>query len=211
MVDKILNDLIANYPALDCVKGEIAKAYNILLETYKSGGKVLCCGNGGSSADSDHIVGELMKSFKIKRKINAETARVLTSFGTAESAVLNRDLEGALPALSLNSQNALLSAYINDTNPHTVYAQLLYGIGRAGDTLIALTTSGNSQNCVYAAITAKAMGIKTISMTGMNGGKIKELSDAAITVPESETYRVQELTLPVYHCLCAMLEAYFFG
>ena len=206
----MVDNLITRYPKLIAVKNEIIAAYKILEQTYVGGGKVLCCGNGGSCADADHIVGELMKSFKFKRKMPYYLTESFSEFGEIGEK-LAANLEGALPAISLNSHNALSSAYINDTDSSTVYAQLLYGFGKSGDTLIALTTSGNSANCLYAAVTAKAMGINVIAMTGQGGGKIAEIADVTIKVPEHETYLVQELHLPIYHCLCAMLEERFFG
>lgn len=206
----MVDNLVMRYPKLISVKTDISNAYNILELTYTNGGKVLCCGNGGSCADADHIVGELMKSFKFKRAISDDVKESLIKQGDL-GIKLASNLEGALPAISLNSHNALSSAYINDTNAEMVYAQLLYGFGKTGDTLIALTTSGNSKNCVYAAVTAKALGINVIALTGQNGGKISEIADITIKVPELETYLIQELHLPIYHCLCAMLEEKFFG
>ena len=205
----MVDNLITRYPKLISVKNDIIAAYNMLETTYSNGGKVLCCGNGGSCADADHIVGELMKSFKFKREISDDVKNVLSAWGYMGDK-LSLSLEGALTAISLNSHNALSSAYINDTDSSTVYAQLLYGYGKPGDTLITLTTSGNSGNCLYAAITAKAMGINIIALTGEGGGKIAEFADITIKAPEQETYLVQELHLPIYHCLCAMLEEKFF-
>lgn len=206
----MIDNLIIRYPQLINIKDDISNAYNILELTYTNNGKVLCCGNGGSCADADHIVGELMKSFKIKRTISNELKSSLSMYDEMGNNLSN-NLEGALPAISLNSHNALSSAYINDTNPEMVYAQLLYGYGKAGDTLITLTTSGNSANCMYAAIAAKALNINVIALTGQSGGKISDIADVTIKVPERETYLVQELHLPIYHCLCAMLEEKFFS
>lgn len=202
----MVDHLILRYPQLIDIREDIINAYDMLESTYINGGKVLCCGNGGSCADSDHIVGELMKSFKIKRKIPDDLRESLSRYGD-----LPVKLEGILPAISLNSHNALSSAYINDVGAETLYAQLLYGFGKPNDTLIALTTSGNSINCYYAAVTAKAIGINVIAMTGKNGGKIAGIADITIKVPELETFLVQELHVPIYHCLCAMLENRFFN
>ena len=209
-MNTILDTLITRYPSLEPVRADIEKAYAILEETYLNGGKVLCCGNGGSASDAGHIVGELMKSFVFKRPIRKDTAEALSAYGEYGTH-LSAKLEGALPAISLNTHEALSSAYINDTDSSSVYAQLLYGLGRAGDTLVVLTTSGNSRNCVLAAVAAKATGIKVVSLTGQSGGEIARYSDANIAVPEKETYKVQELHLPVYHALCAMLEKRFFS
>ena len=205
-----LEKLTARYPALDEIKDNISAAFNIIKETYENGGKLLCCGNGGSCADCDHIVGELMKNFKLKRSAPYKISEKLAQMGDM-GKTLAKNLEGALPAISLCGHSALTTAYLNDTNPHLTYAQQLLGYGRKGDTLLALTTSGNSENCLYAAMTAHAMGIKVISMTGAGGGKIKAFSDISIAVSETETYLVQEYHLPIYHCLCAMLEAEFFS
>lgn len=206
----ILGRLAADYPSLAPLRGSVEAAFNAICDTYRRGGKLLCCGNGGSAADSDHIVGELLKSFILKRPIDPALHSALTALGE-DGAFIAANLEGALPAISLTAHTALISAYANDREPALVYAQQVAGLGRPGDALIALSTSGNSKNCVYAALTAKAAGITVIAMTGSGGGKLARIADILINVPENETYRVQELHLPVYHCLCAMLEAEFFG
>lgn len=202
--------LYERYPSLVSVKDKIDGALEILTEMYKNGGTLLVCGNGGSAADGEHIVGELMKSFKMRRDIKNDFAEKLKKFGEYGDK-LTIGLERALPAVSLNTHEALTSAYINDREPDLVYAQQLFGLAKQNDTLLALTTSGNSANCVYAAVTAKAMGMKVIAMTGCSGGKIAEFADVVINVPEKETYLVQELHLPVYHYLCAELEKTFFN
>ena len=178
--------------------------------TYENGGTLFCAGNGGSSSDSEHIVGELMKSFRKKRAINEETASNLLRFGD-DGAYLLSKLEGALPAISLISQTGILTAFANDKSWDTALAQQLYGLGNQGDCLLVLSTSGNSKNCLYAVLVAKSKGIKTIAFTSVSGGKLKEICDECICVPELETYKVQELHLPIYHCLCAMLEEEFFN
>ncbi|MDD4774012.1 MAG: SIS domain-containing protein [Eubacteriales bacterium] len=207
---KMIQELIARFPALIPETSSIEAAFELLRKTYRGGGKVLCCGNGGSCADCDHIVGELMKSFKFKRNIDYITKGNLRLYGP-EGVELINNLEGALPAVSLCGHNALTTALINDTNPKLTFAQQLYGLAKGGDVLIALTTSGNSENCILAAITAKAMALPVISFTGDDGGKIAEYSDVIIRAPEHETYKVQEYHLPIYHTLCAMLEEEFFG
>ena len=202
-----LNELRERYPQLDC--SGVEAAYSLLVDCYRGGGKVLCCGNGGSCADSEHIVGELMKSFLFKRPIREEIREKLADYGQLGDDLI-ADLEGALPAISLTGHPALTTAFLNDTNPQLTFAQQLYGLARPGDVLITLSTSGNSRNCLYAAVTARAMGVKVIALTGSGGGKLAGLADALIAVPEEETFKVQELHLPIYHCLCAMLEAEFF-
>ena len=196
---EILDELYVRYPQLKCCEGEIAKAFDILLTCYRSGGKVLTCGNGGSAADAEHIVGELLKKFRKHRDIDSGIAARLPPELVAR-------LEGALPAVSLVSMSGILTAFANDVAWETAFAQQVYGLGNPGDVLIAISTSGNSANCVNAALVAKAKGLKVIAMTGAGGGKLAALADAAIGVPESETYRIQELHLPVYHALCAQLE-----
>lgn len=206
---QLLDELIERYPKLISVKDPIVEAFKILCYCYDNGNKVLCCGNGGSASDSEHIVGELMKSFKFKRNIDENLKEKLLQddeFGE----VLARDLEGALPAISLCGHPALTSAYLNDSNPLLTFAQQINGLGVKNDVLIAISTSGNSKNCIYAAITAKAKNMKVVSLTGERGGKLKCISDCCINVPENETYKIQEYHLPIYHCLCAMLEVNYF-
>ena len=196
----MLNELLMRYPALDKCKDEIENALNLLIDTYKNGGKVLVCGNGGSAADSEHIVGELMKGFMLKREVRDK--RIPED--------LRKNLQGALPAISLPSQSAILSAFINDVEPDMMYAQLVYGYATEKDLLICLSTSGNSKNCVNAAQVAKAIGAKVLSLTGQKDSRLSEISDCTLQVPETETFKVQEYHLPVYHYLCAMTEKTFF-
>ena len=200
----IFDELYERYPQLKGCEGEISKAFDLLLTCYKNGGKVLTCGNGGSAADAEHIVGELLKKFRKHRDIDSGIAAKLPSELVAR-------LEGALPAVSLVSMSGILTAFANDVAWETAFAQQVYGLGNPGDILIALSTSGNSANCVNAALVAKAKGLKVVSMTGEGGGKLSALADAAICVPESETYKIQELHLPVYYALCAELEETLFN
>lgn len=205
-----MKNLIERYPLLSSVKEEILAAYELLYTTYTNEGKLLLCGNGGSAADCDHITGELMKSFKLKRPISDTLASKLNDMGE-DGKFIATLLEEPLTAISLCEHNSLTTAYENDRHPDTAFAQQLLGYGKKGDVLLALTTSGNSKNCIYAATLAKAMGIRVISITGATGGKIASLSDVSIKLPETETYLVQELTLPIYHYICAELEKSFFG
>ena len=198
-----MTELYARYPQLEGCRGEIEKAFDILLACYRAGGKVLVCGNGGSASDSEHIVGELMKKFRKHRDIDAALAAKLPP----ELAV---KLEGALPAVSLVSMSGILTAFANDVAWETAFAQQVVGLGRPGDVLIALSTSGNSANCVNAALVAKAKGMKVVSLTGAGGGKLGAVADVSLAVPETETYRIQELHLPIYHALCSALEESLF-
>ena len=206
--NKILEELIAKRPELEVCKQDILKAYLLMEETYKNGGKVLVCGNGGSAADSEHIVGELMKNFKKHRKADSQLLANLEE--CEESKKLKEVLEGNLPAISLTSHLSLTTAYSNDKEPSAVFAQQLSSLGEKGDTFIAISTSGNSLNCVYACLVAKAKGLKTVAMTGEKTSRLDALSDVCIKAPERKTYLIQECHLPIYHALCAMLEEEFF-
>lgn len=202
---KIYEELFYRYKALDECRRDILRAYEVMQSAYENGRKVLVCGNGGSAADSEHIVGELLKSFKKKRAIKPEVAENLKKYGTDGEKLLSV-LEGSLRALSLTSHIALSTAYANDREPSAVFAQQLYGLADAGDVLVAISTSGKSENCVLAATVAKATGVSVVSLTGKKESKLSALSDVTVRVPETETFKVQEYHLPVYHCLCAMLE-----
>lgn len=197
----MLDELIHRHPKLNICKNDIIDARDAIIACYKAGGKLLLCGNGGSSADCDHIVGELMKGFMRKRKVSDDRL----------PKDIAQYLQSSLPAISLSSQSAALSAYINDVDASTVYAQLLYGYARSNDLFIGISTSGNSENVVNAAAVAKAIGITSIALTGERSSKLSEICDISIRVPENETYKVQELHLPVYHYLCASVEEYFFS
>lgn len=205
----IYNQLFMRYPALDFCKEDIKNAFEIICNAYKKGKKLLVCGNGGSAADSEHIVGELLKSFKKKRDINSEVYEKLGSLGE-KGAQLQGVLEGSLRAVSLTSHIAFSSAYANDNQPYACFAQQLYGQADEDDVLLLISTSGNSKNCVYCAVLAKAMNVKTIALTGQNASELSELCNVNVRVPEKQTFKVQELHLPVYHCICAMLEEELF-
>ena len=206
---KIYDELFERYPKLVAIKDSINHAFEIIKSTYNGGGTVYICGNGGSASDSEHIVGELLKSFKKYRAVDVKTADALLEYGEEGKLLLSK-LEGSLPAVSLISQTSLISAFANDRSWDVAMAQQLYGLGSVGDCLLTLSTSGNSKNCVYAALVAKAKGIKSIGFTGACGGRLKEMCDECICAPETETYKVQELHLPIYHCLCAMIEEELF-
>ena len=208
---KQIDTLITRYPQLESCKADIARAYEILLETYKQDRKLLVAGNGGSASDSEHIVGELMKEFRLKRKVYAEQADAMMAIDPEMGKVLAENLQGALPAICLTGHSALTTAFMNDANADLIFAQQVNGYGKTGDVFLGISTSGNSKNVCYAAITAKAKGLKVIGLTGAKESKLSSLADVCIRVPETETYKIQELHLPVYHCLCLMLEDYFFG
>lgn len=198
-----LERLMERYPELLCIKKPVEHAFEILKEGFIKGGKLLVCGNGGSGADSDHIVGELMKGFYLPRKLEREEKEKYGDLGEF--------LQGALPAISLTQHPALSTAFLNDVEPVMAFAQQVYGYGRPGDVFLGISTSGNAQNVVNAARVGRAKGLKVISLTGRDGGKLKELSDQCIIVPSDITPDIQEYHLPVYHALCAMLEEEFFG
>jgi D-sedoheptulose 7-phosphate isomerase len=203
-------ELIKRYPELAPVSADMKAAYELLAKCFESGNRLFICGNGGSASDSLHISGELLKSFKIKRSIDPKIHATLCALGERGKR-LAQTLEGALPAISLVGEEAFSTAFSNDALNTAMFAQRLYALGQKGDVLLALSTSGNSENCLLAAELARAAGISVISLTGKGGGEISKLSDICIAVPEHETYKVQELHLPIYHALCAALEEHFFG
>lgn len=205
-----IDTLIQRYPALALCKDDILTAYTTLCEAYTKECKLLVCGNGGSASDCEHIVGELMKEFKLKREVYKEQAANMKQIDEQLGSVLANHLQGALPAITLTSHSSLTTAFMNDSQPELVFAQQVNGYGKAGDVLLGISTSGNSMNVLYAAVTAKAKGLKVIGLTGQRDSRLKSLSDVCIQVPEAETYKIQELHLPVYHCLCMMLEEHFF-
>lgn len=208
---KHIDTLIDRYPKLIVCKDDILKAYELLEEAYSQERKLLVCGNGGSASDSEHIVGELMKEFKLKRKVYADQAEAMKAIDPEMGETLAENLQGALPAICLTGHSSLTTAFMNDANADLVFAQQVNGYGKANDVFLGISTSGNSKNVCYAAITAKSKGLKVIGLTGQKESKMTKLGDCCIRVPETETYKIQELHLPVYHCLCLMLEDHFFG
>lgn len=206
-----LQKLFNRYPNLAVCKRQLEEAYEILETAFAHGRKLLVCGNGGSASDSEHIVGELMKEFKLKRKVFADQAETMKRIHPEMGAVLAENLQGALPAISLTGHSSLTTAFMNDSEPELIFAQQVNGYGKEGDVFLGISTSGNSRNVLYAAVTAKAKGLKVVGLTGQRESKLSALADVCIQVPEVETYKIQELHLPVYHCLCLMLEDHFFG
>lgn len=210
-LNKHIDLLIERYPQLDSVKQSIVDGYLLLEQCYKNGGKLLVAGNGGSAADAEHIVGELMKRFKIQRPLDEKFIEKLKNIDAQRGAKLAGELENTLMAISLTNHNALTTAYLNDVDGLGVFAQQLLGYGQAGDLFLGISTSGNSKNIMYATVVARALGIKVLGLTGANGGELACVADAAVKVPQTETYMIQELHLPIYHCWCLMLEDEFFG
>lgn len=208
---KYINLLVERYPSLDFVKDDIVAAYLLMEEAYENGGKLLVAGNGGSAADAEHIVGELMKGFKLSRKLEAGFAEQLVAENVELGGVLAENLQGALPAIALDGHPALSTAYMNDCEPLLCFAQQINGYGKPGDVFLGISTSGNSKNMLFAATTAHAKGMKVIGLTGAKDSRLMDMSDVCIKVPQTETYMIQELHLPIYHCLCLMLEDKFFA
>jgi D-sedoheptulose 7-phosphate isomerase len=209
-VQNIFTDLFHNYPALKACEEDILQSFRLLRDCYYQKGKILVCGNGGSAADSEHIVGELLKGFLQRRQVNNRFLEKLVKLFPDDGLELGNKIQEALPAISLTGQSAFSTAFSNDVSPDTVFAQQVYALGRQEDILFAISTSGNSTNVLNAIKISRAIGVKSIGLTGQEGGRLKRLCDAAICVPGTQTYRIQELHLPVYHALCAMLEAEFF-
>ena len=208
---KHIDLLVERYPSLESAKNDIVAAYLLLEESYENGGKLLVAGNGGSAADAEHIVGELMKGFKLPRKPEADFAEKLVEENQELGSVLAENLQGALPAIALDGHPALSTAYMNDCEPLLCFAQQVNGYGKSGDVFLGISTSGNSKNVLFAATTAHAKGMKVIGLTGAKDSKLKDMSDVCIKAPQTETYMIQELHLPIYHCLCLMLEDKFFA
>lgn len=207
----LFDECILKYPLLQQCSKDIINAFTLLVACYSSGGKVLVCGNGGSASDAEHIVSELMKKFKVKRPVDPITRDTLVSLGYEGAEHLASQLERALPAISLVSHTSIITAIANDIGGDMIFAQQVYGYGKKGDILIGLTTSGNSSNILTAVKVARALDMPVIGFTGESGGKMKALCNVTICVPDSITFQIQELHLPVYHLLCAMLEEEFFG
>lgn len=205
-----LQQLITRYPALTGNREQIAEAYRLLITAFEKKGKLLAAGNGGSAADADHIVGELMKGFLKKRPAPSEFTAKLQRIHPTAAEYIGENLQQGLPAIALANHAALTTACINDIDGRIVFAQQVYGYGAAGDVFLGISTSGNAENVLYAMITAKAKDMKTIALTGGSGGAIAQYADVSIIAPETETYKIQELHLPIYHTLCLMVEEYFF-
>jgi D-sedoheptulose 7-phosphate isomerase len=205
-----LQHLLERYPQLTAAKSGLHNAFELLVAAYEGGGKLLAAGNGGSAADAEHMVGELMKGFVKKRPLPRDFALRLQTVAGSLSECLIANLQGSLPAIALPGNTALMTASMNDMDSNMVYAQQVYGYGKPGDVFLGISTSGNAKNVIYAMITARAMGLKTIALSGGSGGSLVSYADAAIVVPETETYKIQELHLPVYHTLCLMIEDHFF-
>ena len=206
-----LNDLSKRYPALMCCAAEVEAAAQQMIACYQNGGKLLVCGNGGSASDSLHIVGELMKGFVLPRKLDENMQKRLREACPEMAEYCIENLQGALPAISLVSEAGLTTAYANDQAPDLAFAQQVLGQAKPGDVLLAISTSGNSANVLYAIGIARALHVKTIGLTGHTGGRMASLCDVCIKVPGVETFKIQEYHLPVYHALCMCVEEEFFG
>ena len=205
-----LQEMLNRYNILTPLANKIEESARLIINSYRNGGKVLVCGNGGSCSDSDHIVGELMKSFEGYRPLDEDLKLRMQEVSPERGAFLSGKLQQGLPAISLTAHNALITAVSNDLDGEVIFAQQVTGYGNAGDVLIGLSSSGNSQDVLDAMIVAKAKGLKTIGLTGATGGKMKAFCDVLINVPEKRTAYVQELHLPVYHAICMMVESEMF-
>ena len=210
-LEKHIDLLIERYPQLAGVREDFINAYLTLEKCYKNGGKLLIAGNGGSAADAEHIVGELMKGFRSPRRLQDSYKDALILENKELGEVLARNLQGALPAIALDGHSSLTTAYMNDCEPLLCFAQQVNGYGKEGDVFWGISTSGNSRNVLYAAIVAKTKGMKVIGLTGEKESQLSRIADVCIRVPQVETYMIQELHQPVYHCMCLMLEDQFFG
>ena len=207
----MLKDLLDRYPSLSDSKDDIVRALELLIGCYEKDGKLLLCGNGGSAADCEHIVGELMKDFLLKRPLSGDLKeKMCERCSMIDKDVLDK-LQCGLPAISLPSITGFNTAFCNDRDAELVYAQGVLSLGNKNDVLVAISTSGNAKNVLRAAEIAKGLGLRVLGLTGLSGGALRELCDVCVRVPESETYKIQELHIAVYHFLCAMVEKHFFG
>lgn len=206
---KHIDELCIRYPVLSVCKNDIEKAAEVLIESFENGGKLLVAGNGGSCADSDHISGELLKSFVKKRRPSAELIDSIRKINPETGDYLADKLQGSLPVIALTNNTALMTASLNDVDGNVMFAQQVNGYGKEGDVFLGISTSGNSKDIVYPTVVAKAKGLMTVALTGKDGGKLKGIADICIVVPEQETFKIQELHLPVYHALCLEIEEYF--
>jgi len=205
-----INTLIQRYPSLESVKNDISAAFEIIANSYANGGKLLIAGNGGSASDAEHIAGELMKTFSKKRNLPESFITDIKKVDSEIAEYLIPRIQPGLPTIALSGHASLNTACINDIDGNITFAQQVYGYGKETDVLLAISTSGNSKNILYAAAVAKAKKLKIIALSGGTGGALKKVADVSIVVPETETWKIQELHLPVYHCLCQMLENHFF-
>lgn len=211
---KIIDELITRYPALEVCRQDLFDVTEKIFDGFRRGNKLITCGNGGSAADAMHIVGELMKSFRLPRRIEncrPEFVQRAQELFPADVEYFKANLQGALPAVSLVGETSLLTAFANDVTPRLIFAQQIFGLGRNGDILLAISTSGNSENVLFAVEVAKIMGITVVAMTGRRGGRLRHLSDASICVPADEAHTIQEFHLPIYHMICLAAENEFFG
>lgn len=208
--NRLTEDFFSRHEELYPLRAELLRACGMLTDTFRGGGKLLICGNGGSCADADHIVGELMKSFVLKRRIPPDLAGKLRAEYGESGGLLAEKLQGALPAVSLNAHAALGSAFANDVDPALLFAQQVLGYGKPGDLLLGISTSGNAQNVCLAAMTAKSLGVRVIALTGRDGGRLAPLADCCLIAPQNETYRIQEVHLCLYHFLCLFVESELF-
>lgn len=209
--ESYLIDLVQRYPILNCIKTSIHNSFLALIEAFESGGKLLIAGNGGSAADAEHISGELLKSFCFPRRIDQGFASHLRHISPEKGGEIADSLEKALPAIPLVSFTALSTAFSNDVSEKNKFAQLVFALGKSNDIFLGISTSGDSENIINASIVAKGIGMKVIALTGKDGGQLNNYADISVIVPQWETFKIQELHLPIYHTLCLMLEDYFFG
>ena len=199
-----LQELVANYPELERCQSDIERAFKAMAACFRGGGKMLLCGNGGSAADCEHWSAELMKGFLSKRPLAEEWKKKL-------GADLGEKLQGALPAIPLPAFSSLSSAFANDVAPELVFAQGVWALGKQSDVLVAISTSGNARNVLRAVEVARARGLVTVGLTGEHGGKLRRLAEICIRAPGKDVHRIQQYHMPIYHCLCLMLEDEFFG
>ncbi|MBO5306691.1 MAG: SIS domain-containing protein [Lentisphaeria bacterium] len=211
MTDQIIKRLLTDYPVLECCAGEVKRVIEEMIALYRRGGTFFCCGNGGSAADCDHICGELLKGFMSLRPVDEELKEKFSADYGEEGSVIAGKLQKGLPAVSLTSHPGYTTAFCNDVDPDLIFAQQLFAQAKAGDILLGISTGGGASNVRKAFMTARMLGVKTVLLTGNKHGRCEEFADIVIAAPERETYRIQELHLPIYHAICQAVEAEMFG
>lgn len=202
--------LIERSPEFAHLESPLIQCTEMLERCVRSGGKILTCGNGGSAADAEHIVGELMKGFLLPRELQPQKRIALEEMHSDIGVELAMHLQQAIPAISLVAGVSLTTAFANDVSAEYVFAQQVFGLAKEGDVLWGITTSGNSRNIIHAFRVARALKVKTLGFTGGCGGGVAALCDIEIRAPHTSTPIIQEMHLPLYHTVCAELEAQLF-
>lgn len=208
--EKLLDAYCGKIAAAAAIREPLLKCIALLCDCFDSGGQLLICGNGGSCADADHIVGELVKGFKLDRPLAEPFAKALRAQGH-DGILLAERLQNGFPVINLAAHSALLTAIVNDLGGEYIYAQQTAVYGRKGDILLGISTSGNSRDVLYAGLAAKAKGMQTIGLTGKSGGEMERQFDILLHADAEITEDIQDIHSAIYHAICACVEYQFWG